>query len=260
MCGTESKCSGETHCWEPTNSTSEALAIPTFATCRIDCIEITVTSGDRTDKISWVIYKESGRDQPGEETCRNSKIYGNHSTEIETCCLTTYREFLYCQDSGSNGWGGGYITINGVQYCNKSTWDDNKSGKTYQLDLEGTQCGDRKTAVSCSACTAKHGSSYCRDDCIWIWKAVNGEEKWQCSLKNCPHITYSRIFSPNLKQDIEVQMDIILYGFWDGKQVLMMEEQTLVFKDVNNLSKDITLHTSLDNNLTTIFRQNITGS
>ena len=44
--------------------------------------------------------------------------YPSHSTISEKCVLKTGTKYkLHCKDTYTDGWNGGYITIQGVRYC-----------------------------------------------------------------------------------------------------------------------------------------------
>ena len=36
---------------------------------------------------------------------------------VETCCLAPGNYILTCRDTGKNGWGGGFVEIQGHKYC-----------------------------------------------------------------------------------------------------------------------------------------------
>ena len=65
----------------------------------------------------------------------SSTIYTDNTITTTTCCYTTYKNNLRCNAAGGNGWEGGYLTINGEQYCHESEWSS--SVKVYELNLEG---------------------------------------------------------------------------------------------------------------------------
>ena len=50
------------------------------------------------------------------DECSNSSSEDN-STAHSECCLPPGEYTLKCLDSYGNGWHGGYITINGINYC-----------------------------------------------------------------------------------------------------------------------------------------------
>ena len=50
-------------------------------------------------------------------SCSNTIIYENYQTHEEECCLPPGEHTLECKDSYGDGWHGGFITINGTNYC-----------------------------------------------------------------------------------------------------------------------------------------------
>ena len=54
-------------------------------------------------------------------TCSNKHVHVSDSTKEDECCLYPGEYTLVCKDSSGNGWHGGYITINGKNYCEMFT-------------------------------------------------------------------------------------------------------------------------------------------
>ena len=50
-------------------------------------------------------------------TCSSSKTYESLKEYSEQCCLTPGTYTLECQDSYGDGWNGGFIEIQGSNYC-----------------------------------------------------------------------------------------------------------------------------------------------
>ena len=44
-------------------------------------------------------------------------VHENYKTHEAECCLPPGEYTLECKDSWGDGWHGGYITINGTNYC-----------------------------------------------------------------------------------------------------------------------------------------------
>ena len=44
-------------------------------------------------------------------------VHESHNTHEAECCLPPGEYTLECKDSYGDGWHGGYITINGTEYC-----------------------------------------------------------------------------------------------------------------------------------------------
>ena len=50
-------------------------------------------------------------------TCSNTIIHENYQTHEAECCLPPGEYTLECKDSYGDGWHGGFITINEINYC-----------------------------------------------------------------------------------------------------------------------------------------------
>ena len=76
------------------------------------CFDIRLTTKFHGDQISWSVG-----------SCMSSQLYSDDKVFTQECCLGG-RELLFdgnykiiCMDSGGDGWHGGYLEINGQQYC-----------------------------------------------------------------------------------------------------------------------------------------------
>ena len=49
--------------------------------------------------------------------CSSTSLHASWETKDAECCLPPGEYTLECKDSYGDGWHGGYITINGVNYC-----------------------------------------------------------------------------------------------------------------------------------------------
>ena len=70
--------------------------------------------------------------------CGNSRYTTNTKTMQKCCGLTSSENTLKCADSRNNGWKQGYLSIQGKQYCNESSWFDNPSEIIYTVEFAGT--------------------------------------------------------------------------------------------------------------------------
>ena len=70
------------------------------------CFEVTHTSTQYGSENSWTLG-----------TCSNTSPHVNHATANVECCLVPGEYTLECKDSYGDGWHGGYMTIQGVNYC-----------------------------------------------------------------------------------------------------------------------------------------------
>ena len=53
--------------------------------------------------------------------CSSTAVHANSETYEEECCLPPGEYTLECKDTYGDGWNGGYITINGEDYCKTFT-------------------------------------------------------------------------------------------------------------------------------------------
>ena len=49
--------------------------------------------------------------------CRSSQVYQDNEVYAEECCQEAGLYDLVCMDAYEDGWKGGYIEIEGTQYC-----------------------------------------------------------------------------------------------------------------------------------------------
>ena len=54
-------------------------------------------------------------------SCTSNKTYEDHQVYTEICCLDAGPHTLKCDDSGGDGWQGGFIEIQGTRYCEDFT-------------------------------------------------------------------------------------------------------------------------------------------
>ena len=116
----------------------------------------------------------------------------------EECCLNVGVHTLKCKDSGNDGWLGGFLEIQGKQYCKNFLYGDEEAvlvtivtGKygfrkcwmccpinpyvkflvyhnKYQNIAEKIEvsCGNHQ-AATCQDCPQGNGASWCNGDCTW---------------------------------------------------------------------------------------------
>jgi len=76
-------------------------------TCPNDvCTRVKVVTTTWGNEISWTFGK-----------CQSSTAYENNEVYTEECCQEAGSYELVCKDSYGDGWHGGYIEIEGIQYC-----------------------------------------------------------------------------------------------------------------------------------------------
>ena len=70
------------------------------------CTGVKVVTTTWGNEISWTFGK-----------CQSNRTYGNNEVYNEECCQEAGPYELVCKDSYGDGWHGGYIEIEGSQYC-----------------------------------------------------------------------------------------------------------------------------------------------
>ena len=64
--------------------------------------------------------------------------YQNDQVYTEECCLDAGKHTLTCDDTGKDGWRGGFIVIQGKKYC-----EDFTKGHQQDHDVDITYSGSR---------------------------------------------------------------------------------------------------------------------
>ena len=72
----------------------------------INCVEVKVTTKYYGNEISWTLGH-----------CSNHDFYGDNQEYSSRCCLSHGNHNLECKDAWNDGWNGGYITVDGVKFC-----------------------------------------------------------------------------------------------------------------------------------------------
>ena len=71
-----------------------------------NCFDVKLTTKSYGWENSWALG-----------TCSNNQAYTSGKEYTEKCCLAPGVYTLECKDSYGDGWHGGYIEIQGTQYC-----------------------------------------------------------------------------------------------------------------------------------------------
>ena len=79
------------------------------------CFNVKTVTASWGHEIEWEIGCEDGSCR----ACVNTEEFGNNAEYEQECCLPKHQtEFVVtCKDEWGDGWHGGYITINGTNYC-----------------------------------------------------------------------------------------------------------------------------------------------
>ena len=67
-------------------------------------------------------------------SCENEKSYGDGEIANQECCQAPGTMELECKDSYGDGWNGGYLEINGKEYCKDF---DSGTEKKEQVTITG---------------------------------------------------------------------------------------------------------------------------
>ena len=102
------------------DSNNPATAAPTEAPGTEVCFDVTTNANIWAHEIQWNIGGST------HDSCENEKSYENHEVHTQQCCLSAdHTEFaITCKDTYGDGWHGGYLEINGEQYCANFTNGD----------------------------------------------------------------------------------------------------------------------------------------
>ena len=100
--------------------TSIGNVSPTVAPGPNVCFDVKTVTKSYGHELEWTI---GGSSHP---SCNNERKYDDNQEYTQTCCLPSQAEFaITCKDSYGDGWNGGYLEINGNQYCKSSgQWDE----------------------------------------------------------------------------------------------------------------------------------------
>ena len=60
-------------------------------------------------------------------SCTNKGQFMAHNSATQTCCLPTGSHKVNCKDSFGDGWSGGFLEINGKQFCKEFTHGHKKT-------------------------------------------------------------------------------------------------------------------------------------
>merc|ERR1712038_1143565 len=107
-------------CKKDEDSNNPATVAPTEAPGPEVCFDVTTHTQVWAHEIQWNIGGST------HDSCENEKSYENHEVHTQQCCLSAeHTEFaITCKDAYGDGWHGGYLEINGEQYCANFTNGD----------------------------------------------------------------------------------------------------------------------------------------
>ena len=74
------------------------------------CFDVRLTTKFYGNQISWSVG-----------SCTSNQPYRDDKVFTQECCHADGSYKITCKDSGGGGWHGGYLEINGQQYCKDFT-------------------------------------------------------------------------------------------------------------------------------------------
>ena len=80
--------------------------------------EVTTVTTRYGSEIRWQILADFGRDAGN---CENDRNYGDSNSYTQSCTLPAGPHTIKCKDTYGDGWHGGYLRINGAEYCKTFT-------------------------------------------------------------------------------------------------------------------------------------------
>jgi len=129
-----------------TGSTTESGATdgPTEAPGPDVCFNVKTVTATWGHEISWDIGCEDGSCR----ACVSTETFGNNAEYEQECCLPKHQaEFVVtCKDQWGDGWHGGYLEINGEQYCEEFSSGDEYVDAMPNRELSEA-CFDVKTVT-----------------------------------------------------------------------------------------------------------------
>ena len=90
---------------------NQSISIFSIKTGSTNCFNVTITTRKWGHENSWTLG-----------TCASDDLgYKEDQVYTEECCLAAGKYTLTCDDTYKDGWHGGFITIQGKQYCEDFT-------------------------------------------------------------------------------------------------------------------------------------------
>ena len=76
--------------------------------------QVTTVTKEWGTEIRWQIGANAGN-------CENERTYGDDNSYSQSCQLPAGTHTIKCKDTYGDGWHGGYLEINGAEYCKTFT-------------------------------------------------------------------------------------------------------------------------------------------
>ena len=110
------------------------------------CTDIKIVTESWGSEISWTFGN-----------CTSNQVYESRQIYTEECCQLEGDYRLLCKDSYGDGWNGGYIEINGTQYCTYSDFETGHEHEVIDVAMPGIYVFEYfKTICSYNHCESTH--------------------------------------------------------------------------------------------------------
>jgi len=121
---------------------------------RVECFNVTITTKNWGHENSWTLG-----------TCASDVLgYQEDQVKTEKCCLAAGKHTLTCEDTYKDGWHGGFIAIQGEEYCEDFT---NGHEQKQDIDIISSVCENIAGDSTCDRYKANGG--YCDHDHYDHW-------------------------------------------------------------------------------------------
>ena len=98
-------------------------------------------------------------------SCTSDQVYSSDSEITKTCALSPGEYTLICTDAFGDGWNGGQITIQGVNYCNDFNYGSEKMVQVIITDGSGI-------IRDVSGMSIKGNVSACKRQCLVLFHTL----------------------------------------------------------------------------------------
>ena len=106
---------------------NKTTSIFSTKTGSIECFDVTITTKKYGNENSWTLG-----------TCVSAAVgYQANQVYSEECCLDAGKYTLTCDDTYKDGWHGGFIAIQGKQYCEDFT-DGHQQAQDIDIAYSGS--------------------------------------------------------------------------------------------------------------------------
>ena len=106
---------------------NQSISIFSIKTGSTNCFNVTITTRKWGHENSWTLG-----------TCASDDLgYQKNQVYTEECCLAAGKHTLTCDDTYKDGWHGGFIAIQGEEYC-KDFFDGHVQKQDIEIIFSGS--------------------------------------------------------------------------------------------------------------------------